>query len=115
MNARVKAVLLVAMSCVVGTAVADEPGPHFQGLISFRDGPDPTGRTPVFWATNHMLHHVVHPKAAEAKFGPDWASRITWCGNAASQPRPGACSDIYHKFGRGRQIDENTVSLIPVR
>lgn len=115
MNARVKAVLLIAIACAAGAAGADEPNPNFQGLISFRDGPDPTGRTPVFWATNRTLHHVAHPRAAIAKFGADWVRQITWCGNSASQPNPGACSEIYYKFARGRQIDENTISLIPVR
>jgi len=115
MNAKVKAVLLIAIACAAGAAGADEPGPYFQGLISFRDGPDPAGRTPVFWATSRTLHHVVHPGIAMAKFGPNWTNQITWCGNSAGQPNPGACSEIYYKFGRGRQIDENTVSLIPVR
>ncbi|CAN7356399.1 hypothetical protein LJR289_002011 [Pseudoduganella sp. LjRoot289] len=115
MNTKVKAALLIAITCVVGTAGADEPNPNFQGLISFRDGPDPTGRTPVFWATNHTLHHVVHPRAAVAKFGPNWVGQITWCGNSAGQPNPGACSEIYNQFARGRAIDENTISLIPVR
>lgn len=112
MKSTLQAALLVAIVSVCGSASAMEPGPYFQGLISFRDGPDPAGKTPVYWATSRTLHHVVHDRAAVAKFGPAWAREIVWCGNSAGQPRPGACSEIFHRFGRGRPVDENTRDLL---
>lgn len=112
MKSNLQAAILVVIASVCGTAGAMEPDPYFQGLISFRDGPDPAGKTPVYWATSRTLHHVVHPRAAVAKFGPAWDRQIVWCGDSAGQPRPGRCSEIYYRWGRGRQVDQNTLDLL---
>ncbi|MEK6699625.1 MAG: hypothetical protein AABZ10_11370 [Nitrospirota bacterium] len=102
----------LVLFAVLGSAHAGQPQSRFQGLITFRNAPDPAGRTPVYWATSQTLHHVLHPRAAEAKFGPTWASQIRFCGDSNGNPLPGECSDIYHNFRRGNAITENTRDLL---
>ena len=84
----------------------------YQGLISFRNGPDPAGRTPVYWATSKTLHHVQHPRAAERKFGRNWVDEIRWCGDGSGRPLSGECSDIYYNFRRGNPVTEYTQDLL---
>lgn len=112
MNAKLKLSLLIAIACTSGAAGAIEPSSYFQGLISFRNGPDPAGQTPVFWATSRTLHHVLHPRAAERKFGANWVAEIRWCGDAGGRPLAGECSDIFYNFKKGRAVDVNTENLM---
>ncbi len=112
MKKHLSVLAILAVLMLVGIAYAGQPKSLFQGLITFRNAPDPAGRTPVYWATSQTLHHVVHPRAAEAKFGSNWASQIRFCGDAAGNPLPGECSDIYYNFKRGNPITENTPDLL---
>lgn len=112
MNAKLNLTLLIALSCLAGVASATEPTSYFQGLISFRNGPDPAGRTPVYWATNRTLHVIVSPYAAERKFGANWTAEIRWCGDAGGRPLAGECADIYYNFKKGRAVDQNTRDLM---
>lgn len=85
----------------------------YQGLISFRDGPDPAGRTPVYWATSRTLYHVSNPRAAEVKFGTNWVSQIRWCGYSNNTPLPGECADIFNNFTKSATpITEYTRDLL---
>lgn len=105
-------VVLLALAAAAAAAGAAEPTSKFQGLISFRNGPDPAGRTPVYWATSQTLHVVQDTLAAERKFGADWVREIRWCGNANGQPTPGECSDIYYNFRKGQPITKDTTNLL---
>jgi hypothetical protein len=107
-----KLLFLLVLAGAAGGAAATEPTSRFQGLISFRSGPDPAGQTPVYWATSQTLHHVLHPRAAVAKFGPDWAREIRWCGDSSGKPTRGECMDIYYNFKKGRPITEQTQDLL---
>lgn len=91
---------------------AAQPSSYYQGLISFRDGPDPAGKTPVYWATSQKLHHVLDARAAQLKFGTNWVSQIRWCGDSSGHPLPGECSDIYYNFGKGNPVTEYTQDLL---
>lgn len=93
-------------------AHAGEANSLYQGLISFRDGPDPAGKTPVYWATNRTLHGIPNPRVAELKFGANWVAEIRWCGDNAARPLPGECTDIYYNFRKGNLITENTRDLM---
>lgn len=103
---------LILMAGALTSAQAMEANSLFQGLISFRDGPDPAGKTPVYWATSKTLHHVQSPRAAERKFGANWVAQIRWCGDAAGRPSPGECADIYANFRHGQPISETTQDLL---
>lgn len=103
---------LVLAASALPIAEAAQPGSLFQGLISFRDGPDPAGRTPVHWATSQTLHTITNPRAAERKFGSNWVGQIRWCGDRNGQPLPGECSDIYYNFRHGVDITETTQDLL---
>jgi hypothetical protein len=94
-----------------GLTVADGDPLYFQGLISFRNGPDPAGKTPVYWATKRKLHRISGPRAAELKFGSNWTSQIRWCGDSSGKPTPGFCSTIFHKFQHGNEVTENSRDL----
>jgi hypothetical protein len=109
MSAKLNLSLLIAIACVASSASATS---YYQGLISFRNGPDPAGKTPVYWATKRTLHHVVHPYAAERKFGANWTAEIRWCGDSSGRPLSGECSDIFYNFKKGRAVDQNTQDLL---
>lgn len=109
--ARTLSIMILAAAAVAPVA-ATEATSLYQGLISFRNGPDPAGRTPVYWATSKTLHHVIHPRAAERKFGANWAAEIRWCGDASARPLPGECSDIFYNFRRGNPVTETTQDLL---
>lgn len=111
-NKNLVVLAILALFVFVGVASAGQAQSRYQGLISFRDGPDPAGRTPVYWATNQELHHVVGPRTAEVKFGSNWTSQIRWCGDSGGRPLPGECSDIYNNFKQGNKITENTSDLL---
>jgi len=102
----------ILLGAAASSAFAGQPTSLFQGLISFRDGPDPAGQTPVYWATSQALHGIVSPHAAEVKFGSNWVSQIRWCGTANRKPLPGECSDIYYNFRNGSDITEFTPDLL---
>jgi hypothetical protein len=112
MQKSVRSVFFLASLLAAACAAAAQPTSRYQGLISFRNGPDPAGRTPVYWATSQTLHVVQDPTAAERKFGADWVREIRWCGNANSQPTPGECSDIYYNFKKGPAITRDTTDLL---
>ncbi len=103
---------ILAVFIMDSLAYSGQPQSLFQGLITFRNAPDPAGRTPVYWATSQTLHHVISQRAAEAKFGSNWVSQIRFCGDAAGNPLPGECSDIFYNFKRGNPITENTSDLL---
>ena len=107
-----KVLALLAATCFATSAHSARPTSLYQGLISFINAPDPAGRTPVFWATKQTLHHVVHPRAAQIKFGANWVDEIRWCGDAQKRPLAGECSDIFYNFRRGNAINENTRDLL---
>jgi hypothetical protein len=94
-----------------GLTAADGDPLYFQGLISFRNGPDPAGKTPVYWATKRKLHRISGSRAAELKFGANWVSQIRWCGDSSSKPLSGYCSTIYNKFQRGNDVTEYSKDL----
>ncbi|MYM91207.1 hypothetical protein GTP91_29035 [Rugamonas sp. FT82W] len=91
---------------------AVEPVSLYQGLISFRDGPDPAGKTPVYWATSKTLYTIDSPQTATLKFGANWVAEIRWCGDRNGRPLPGECSDIYYNFRHGVDITKYTVNLL---
>lgn len=103
---------LALASTVTPVWVCAQATSLYQGLISFRNGPDPAGRTPVYWATKQKLHQVTDPGAAIRKFGSNWVAEIRWCGDANGKPTPGECSDIFYNFKPGRQITANTQDLL---
>jgi hypothetical protein len=107
-----KTAFLLAIALAAASAAAVEPTSKYQGLISFRNGPDPAGRTPVYWATSQTLHVVQDPTAAERKFGSNWVQEIRWCGDSNGKPTPGECSDIYYNFKKGRPITSATTNLL---
>jgi hypothetical protein len=73
-------------------------------LVSWIDGPDRQGITPVYWlGTDGELHHIQDPATAARCFGPDWISKIRWCGNRNRSLRGGACLRDFARL-RGRPI-----------
>lgn len=104
--------LLIVMVSVMASANAAQPNSLFGGLISFRNGPDPAGKTPVYWATSQTLYVVQDAHVAEVKFGSTWIAQIRWCGDANGHPLPGECTDIYYNFQHGNPVTLNTQDLL---
>lgn len=112
MKLRITLCVMLAASALP-LAEAAQPSSLYQGLISFRDGPDPAGRTPVYWATSQSLYGITSPRAAEAKFGANWVRDIRWCGDSAGRPLTGECSDIYYNFRHSATVvTEHTQNLL---
>lgn len=81
-------------------------------LVSFRDGPDPSGRTPVYFlATDGKLHRVMDEAAAIRFWGPQWTSRIQWWGDKQGRPTQGHLKDSVRV--KGDPITTNTTWLAP--
>jgi hypothetical protein len=81
--------------------------PRFRGLVAFSNGPDPTGRSPVYFMRmdSKSLHWVKSPEVAAAKFGDNWPDGILFCG------RPNADQNLCRElrnFSVGIPVDMNT-------
>jgi hypothetical protein len=100
--------LVLALAATAASAeVFNLQDPRFRGLVAFSNGPDPTGKSPVYFIRmdSKTLHWVTSPDVARTKFGDNWPDGILFCG------RPNAdqnlCRDL-RSYSTGIPIEMNT-------
>jgi hypothetical protein len=100
--------LFVALAATSASAeVYNLQDPRFRGLVAFSDGPDPTGKSPVYFMRmdSKTLHWVTSGPVAAAKFGNDWADGILFCGRANADQN--LCREL-RSYSVGIPIEMNT-------
>jgi hypothetical protein len=102
------ATLVLALAATAASAeVFNLQDPRFRGLVAFSNGPDPTGKSPVYFMRmdSKTLHWVTSGPVAVAKFGDNWADGILFCG------RPNADQNLCRElrsYSTGIPIEMNT-------